>query len=111
MADERIEEHPHGQGVFEIVNFLEMFFVGGAIPDIPFVVGDVNRPWIGSVLRGLNRARGGLNVVIDSLGLAQEFFKIVVAIIDIGVQGDIVDCHCAARLVRCGSSLPIQSAP
>ena len=91
MAEEGVEEHPHGQSVLEIVSLLEMFVIPGAIPDIPFVIGDVNRPGIRSGLRGLNRACGGFDVVVDSLRPAQELLQIVVAVVDVGVQRDIVD--------------------
>ena len=67
VTEERIEEHPHRQRIFEVVDLLELFAIAGAVPDIPFIVGNVDRTRVWPSLHLPNQAGGYIDVIIDGL--------------------------------------------
>jgi hypothetical protein len=77
VADERVEEHAHGEGVFVVVDLLEAGRPGGvlaapagAVPDVPFVVRDVDGARVGAsapALHGFDQSFDDLDAFVDFL--------------------------------------------
>jgi hypothetical protein len=67
VAEKRIEKHAHRERVFKVVNLFQLFAIAGAIPDIPFVVGDIDGPWIRSGADLPDEAFSYIDVIVDRL--------------------------------------------
>ena len=67
VAEEGIEEHPHRQRVFKIVDLFQLFAIAGAIPDVPFVVCNINGPRVCAGPHLSNQPLSYVDVIVDRL--------------------------------------------
>ena len=85
MIDERVEEGRHHQRVFQVVVLFQnaaaaLRVAARAIPDVPFVPGDVDLAIAGLAgERRIDDAFGGLDALVQLEGTGQELAVVVVA--------------------------------
>jgi hypothetical protein len=112
--EERIEKHAHRERILEIVVLLdagaadlEFGAAKGTVPDVPFVIGDIDRMARGlRFLRRLNEPLYDLDSAVDIGTRREEAFEIVLGISDVRVKRDVVDV-----ILQCLEDCPVPADP